>query len=120
MTAYKQPHPFKAGVMMRCPRCGQGTLFAGMLSLVDECSECALPLKQADNGDGPAFFVITFIGGLITVLAAIVELQFAPPSWVHVVLWVPMVLVSSLFFLRLFKAILVAYQFKHKITGFEE
>ena len=105
--------PFKAGLTCSCPRCGQGKLFRGYLSLAPQCSVCGLDYSFADSGDGPAVFVILF-GGLAAVLAVlIVELLWQPSYWVHAAVGVPVVLVATLLPLRLLKSLLVALQFHH-------
>ena len=46
--------PFSAGMRGRCPRCGEGDLYAGFLKVHSQCESCGLDLKFADSGDGPA------------------------------------------------------------------
>ena len=52
--------PFSTGIRGRCPRCGQGHLFKGFLTLRPNCEVCGLDYSFADPADGPAFFVICF------------------------------------------------------------
>src|SRR5690606_11427185 len=52
--------PSSTGLRGRCPRCGQGHLFKGFLSLRPNCEVCGLDYSFADSGDGPAFFVMCF------------------------------------------------------------
>jgi len=108
--------PLHAGLGCRCPRCGQGALFAGALSLAlrARCECCGLSFKFADTGDGPAVFTIMVLGVLVLGLALIVEFKLAPPVWVHVLLWAPITLLLAFGILRPMKATLIALQFKHK------
>jgi uncharacterized protein (DUF983 family) len=96
----------------RCPRCGNGSVFAGVLRSVDACAQCGLNLKQQDAGDGPAFFAITIVGFIVTLLAALVELQFSPPYWVHIALWLPLILLLSILVLRVVKAYLIHLEYR--------
>jgi hypothetical protein len=48
-------------------------------------------------------------------LAAIVEIKFAPPVWLHLLLWTPLILVGAILMLRPLKAALIALQFKHNL-----
>ena len=106
--------PIVRGLRGRCPRCGEGKLFTGFLNLRGACDRCGLDYGFADAGDGPAVFVI-LIGGFIVVFAAmIVEVMYAPPYWVHAVLWVPLILLVTLAPLRPLKGLLIALQFHHK------
>jgi uncharacterized protein (DUF983 family) len=106
--------PYLAGIRGRCPSCGQGKLFSGFLDLAKRCSVCGFDYRSADPGDGPAVFVILIAGFLVVGLAVVVEFVFRPPYWVHAVLWIPLVLASTLGLLRPLKGILVALQFHHK------
>lgn len=110
------PHvsPLKAGVLARCPRCGQGPLFQNGLELRAECSSCELDFKFIDTGDGPAVFAILILGFLVLGMALFVEFKFEPAVWVHVVLWGVLTPLLALFLLRFLKAILIALQFVNK------
>lgn len=96
----------------RCPACGKGKLFKDMLTVVDMCAHCGLPLGAHDAGDGPIFFAITIIGFAVVGGATYVELVYTPPMWVHAVLWVPLTLLGSVAILRSFKALLITLQYR--------
>jgi uncharacterized protein (DUF983 family) len=108
--------PLRAGLSCRCPRCAEGALFEGALTLAvrDRCERCGLSFKFVDTGDGPAVFAILVLGVLVLGLALIVEFKFGPPLWMHVLLWAPITLLLAFGFLRPMKATLIALQFKHK------
>src|SRR5271163_2102284 len=99
----------------RCPRCGKGSLFAGLLRVRPKCVICGLDLSTQDAGDGPAVFVILFLGLIVVALAALVEIQFSPPIWVHLVLWTPLIFGGAVGMLRFFKAGLIALQYRHHL-----
>jgi uncharacterized protein (DUF983 family) len=99
----------------RCPRCGDGHLFTGLLTVRPSCPTCGLDLSAQDAGDGPAVFVILFLGLIVVGLAAIVEIKFAPPVWLHLVLWTPLILGGAILMLRPLKAGLIALQYKHNL-----
>ena len=101
----------------RCPRCGEGPLFSGLLTVRQSCPVCGLDLSAQDAGDGPAVFVILLLGFVVVGLAAIVEIRLQPPLWVHVVLWTPLILVGAIAMLRPLKAGLIALQFRHHQLG---
>ena len=107
--------PLRIGLRQRCPACGVGKLFEGLLTVRASCAECGLDLRAQDSGDGPAFFVITLLGALITGLAAWVELAFSPPLWVHIALWLPLVTLGTVYLLRISKALLIAWQYRHRL-----
>src|SRR5215471_16419490 len=99
----------------RCPRCGRGKLFAGLLRVRQACEVCGLDLSAQDAGDGPAVFVIFFLGLIVVGLAAFVEIRYSPPIWVHLMLWTPMILVGAIVMLRPLKAGLIALQYHHHL-----
>jgi uncharacterized protein (DUF983 family) len=102
----------------RCPRCGQGKLYAGLLTIVDQCSECKLDLTQHEQGDGPAFFGILIVGAATAIGAAVVEIKYQPSFWLHAAIWVPFVLLGSVLSLRLLKALLIAVQYQLRKDDF--
>jgi uncharacterized protein (DUF983 family) len=104
-----------AAFACRCPRCGEGRLFTGLLTVRAACPACGLDLSAEDAGDGPQVFVILFLGLIVVGLAAFVELKFAPPTWVHMVLWTPLILGGAILMLRPLKAGLIALQYKHHL-----
>jgi uncharacterized protein (DUF983 family) len=106
-----------AAFACRCPRCGKGRLFAGVLAVYPACPVCGLDLSSEDAGDGPAVFVIFFLGLVVVGLAAIVEISFSPPLWVHLVLWTPLILGGAVALLRPLKAGLIALQYRHHLLG---
>ena len=107
--------PFKAGLTCRCPRCGEGKLFDGFLDVAARCRICDLDLSGQFSGDGPAVFVILILGFVVVGLALVTEMTFSPPLWLHMVLWLPLVLAGSVGLLRPFKATLIAIAYKHGV-----
>jgi uncharacterized protein (DUF983 family) len=106
--------PIRTGLTCRCPRCGKGRLFQGFLDLRPRCEACGLDFAFADSGDGPAVFVILIAGFVVVGCALATELKYAPPIWVHVVLWGPLILATTLLPLRPMKGLMVALQYHHK------
>jgi uncharacterized protein (DUF983 family) len=106
--------PYLAGLMCHCPRCGQGKLFSGFLTLAPKCARCGLDYSFADAGDGPAVFVVLLAGLVVATAAVLVEFTWRPPYWLHAILWIPAILVISLGLLRPLKGLLIAIQYHHK------
>ena len=102
------------GLACRCPRCGQGKLYAGFLTLAPACDRCGLDYAFIDTGDGPAIFIIMLAGGIVVAAALIVEVKYQPPYWLHAALWLPLILATTLLPLRAMKSLLIALQFHHK------
>jgi uncharacterized protein (DUF983 family) len=105
----------RAAFACRCPRCGEGRLFTGLLTVRPACPACGLDFAAQDAGDGPAVFAILFLGLIVVGLAGWVEVKFAPPIWVHLVLWTPLIFVGAIAMLRPMKAGFIALQYRHDL-----
>jgi uncharacterized protein (DUF983 family) len=104
------------GLACKCPRCGNGALYAGFLSLRPDCEQCGLDYGFIDAGDGPAIFIIMIAGFIVVGSALVVEIKYQPPFWVHAALWGPLILVTTLLPLRAMKSLLIALQYHHKAS----
>lgn len=102
------------GLSCKCPRCGRGKLFSGFLGLRPRCDVCGLDYAFIDTGDGPAIFIIMLAGAIVVGCALVVEVKYQPPFWLHAVLWLPLILATTLLPLRSMKSLLIALQFHHK------
>jgi uncharacterized protein (DUF983 family) len=108
------PSIIEAALRCRCPRCGRGKLFVGMLNVRERCSVCGLDLRAHDAGDGPAVAVILVLGAFVVGMAFWVEFHFSPPLLVHAVLWPVVTFPAAILMMRPMKAALVALQFRHR------
>ncbi|HEY4774999.1 MAG TPA: DUF983 domain-containing protein [Xanthobacteraceae bacterium] len=102
------------GLACRCPRCGEGRLFSGFLTLRPHCEACGLDFGFADAGDGPAVFIVLIAGFIVAGAALLVEVNYQPPLWVHALLWGPLVLLLTIGPLRPMKGLLIALQYHHQ------
>ncbi|MFZ5732550.1 MAG: DUF983 domain-containing protein [Pseudomonadota bacterium] len=102
------------GLVCKCPRCGEGKLYQGFLTLRPGCDACGLDYGFIDAGDGPAVFIIMIAGFIVVGSALVVEMKYQPPFWLHAVLWTPLILATTLLPLRSMKSLLIALQFHHK------
>lgn len=109
-----QPGLSQAALFGLCPQCGGKTLFDGAARFAPRCRACGLDYAQFNVGDGPAAFLTMVIGALVVVLAMWVEFSFDPPWWVHAVLWIPFVVLSTLWGLRISKAALLITEYRRK------
>ena len=111
---YPRRSPIRVGLACKCPRCGEGSLYAGFLAVAEDCAVCGLDLDKADSGDGPAVFVIFILGALVVPLALLLDARFEPPLWLHMVLWPVVILGGALALLRPMKGVLIALQYQNK------
>lgn len=113
--------PLATALSCHCPKCGKGSLYKGGLSLdlKEQCEICGLNFSKNDSADGPAVFLIFLLGFLLVPLALIFEVAFAPPLWVHVVIWSICALVITLGLLKPLKAFVIALQYKYRPGDWE-
>jgi uncharacterized protein (DUF983 family) len=98
----------------RCPRCGRGPLFKGLLDIAPACTACGLDLSGQDAGDGPAVAAIFILGAVTVILAFLVEFRLEPPFWVHLVIWPLVLLPGAVGTMRVAKAALIWAQWRHR------
>src|ERR1700733_6462288 len=94
------PGTIRAGLSCACPRCGEGKLFQGFLTLKSRCESCGL-----DYG---------FARAIVVGCALITEIVYQPPYWVHAALWLPLIFILTLGPLRPMKGLMIALQYHHK------
>jgi uncharacterized protein (DUF983 family) len=109
-----EPSLARAALSCRCPRCGKGPIYRGVLALRDACPACGLDLREVDTGDGGAFAGIMVVSIVVVVLAFWVDFRFSPPIWVHAIVWPIVTVVLSILVMRMAKAGLVAAQYRYR------
>ncbi len=108
---------WRVALLGRCPRCGRGRLFSGLLDVRPKCEICDLDLRGDDSGDGAAVFAIFIVGTIVVVGAFIVEFRLSPPLWVHAVLWPLVTVPLTVAVIRPVKATLLAMQYRYRTIG---
>jgi uncharacterized protein (DUF983 family) len=102
------------GLRGRCPRCSEGRMLTGLLTVAPKCEVCGLDFSFADTGDGPAIFVMMIAGFLIMGFAWYVEVVYEPPYWVHAAIFLPLSAIVCIGLLRPVKGLLIALQYFNK------
>jgi uncharacterized protein (DUF983 family) len=106
------------GARLRCPSCGEGPLYRSYLKVADTCSSCGEALHHQRADDAPAYFTITIVGHIVVGGVLILERAYAPDTWVHMVLWLPLTLLLSMALLPVIKGALVGLQWAFRMHGF--
>jgi uncharacterized protein (DUF983 family) len=106
----------EAALRCRCPRCGQGRLYCNILEVRARCEHCDLDLAGSDSGDGATALVILVLGAIIVALAFWTEFRFAPPLWLHAIIWPLVTIPLAVVLIRPTKAALIAIQYRHRAT----
>jgi uncharacterized protein (DUF983 family) len=99
-------NPALTGILGRCPRCQQGSLFSGLIALAPKCEVCGYSF--ADPADGPAFFSMTIVAFPALAFALWLQFTYEPPIWVHLLVTLPLTVGACLFLLRPLKGWLAA------------
>lgn len=111
MSSYPALDPVPTGLRGRCPRCGAGHLYRGVLTVRESCEACELSFDFEDSGDGPTVFIIMILGFVVLGSALWVEFTFVPPPWVHFLLWPVVIVALGLPAIRAVKGALIALQY---------
>ena len=89
-------HPVRAALRGLCPRCGQGRLFDGFLKVRPECEVCGLDFSTIQT-------------------ALVVEINFHPPMWLHLIVWLPMTAGLSLALMRPGRGLMIGLQYRNQV-----
>jgi uncharacterized protein (DUF983 family) len=109
----------KNGMRQRCPCCGTGPLYRAYLKVVDVCTVCGTELHHQRADDAPPYVTMFITGHIIVAALLFVERQFAPPEWLHLVIWLPVTALLSLWLLPRVKGALIAIQWAARMHGFD-
>ncbi len=113
----------KMALFCKCPKCHEGKIFhSGFFTfeLKEKCETCGFDLSRSDSADGPAVFLIFFLGFLLVPLALIVEVKFGWPVWLHVLIWGTLGLILTLGSLKPIKAFVIALQYKYRKSDWDD
>ena len=106
------------GLRETCPACGRGELYRAYLKTADACPACGEELHHHRADDAPPYFTIVIVGHIVVGGVLMLEQAYAPPTWVHYVLWLPMIVILSLVFLPRVKGALIGLQWALRMHGF--
>lgn len=106
------------GWRQKCPACGKGALYRKYLKVVDTCPACGEELFHQRADDAPPYFTMVIVAHVVVGGVLVLEKAYAPPSWVHLVLWLPLTVILSLVLLPRVKGALVGLQWALRMHGF--
>ena len=123
MTELKaRPPVFRSifrGLLKRCPNCGQGRIFKSYIKPADFCQECSEKLGHIRSDDFAPWLMILVMGHIVVSLVLYVELNFAPPLWVHASVWTPTIIFLTLCLLPHAKGACVGLMWALRLRGDE-
>lgn len=106
------------GWNMKCPACGKGALFRKYLKVNDACPTCGEELHHQRADDAPPYFTMVVVGHVVIAGVLALEKAISPPSWLHLIIWLPLTIILSLVLLPLVKGTLVGLQWALRMHGF--
>jgi uncharacterized protein (DUF983 family) len=106
------------GLRGKCPACGEGELSARYLKIADHCPKCGEELFHQRADDAPPYVTIFIVGHIVVPLLMLVERNWSPEPWVHLVLWGPLTLLLTLVILPRIKGAFVGLQWALRMHGF--
>ena len=101
----------QAALTCRCPRCGKGKLFCGLIRLRPRCAACGLDFSRMDVGDGFVVPILIVLGFMVIGAAIWFDFSYRPPLWEHAVIWPPVTLALAVLMTRYLKSFLAVQQF---------
>ena len=94
-------------------------MFGAFLKVRDRCDVCGEELFHQRADDFPPYLVIIIVGHLVVTMILVTEIEFAPPLWLQMSMWVPVTIGLSLALLQPVKGAVVALQWSLRMHGFE-
>ena len=95
-----------------CHYCGS------MLPAPQLCPVCGEEMFHQRADDAPPYFTMVIVCHVIVGGVLVLEQAYAPPTWVHLVLWLPLTVLMSLWLLPRVKGSLVGLQWALRMHGF--
>jgi uncharacterized protein (DUF983 family) len=108
----------KRGWRQTCPSCNKGRLYKSYLKVNDACPACAAELHHQRADDAPPYFTMLITGHVVVGGILAMEQAFAPPTWVQLAIWLPLLCLLSLWLLPRIKGALIGYQWANRMHGF--
>lgn len=110
----------KKGLFCRCPKCGVGKAYDGLLNLKDQCDVCDLKIGRNDIGDGAIVFLVFVLGFVLVPLAIWVDFKYEPSVLTHVFLWGVLGISATVALLRPTKTYILALIYCHRPDMWDE
>ena len=65
--------------------------------------------------DRPATFIMQIAGFVVVFSALVVEINFHPPMWLHLIVWLPMTAGLSLALMRPGRGLMIGLQYRNQV-----
>ena len=94
-------------------------MFSSYLKVNDHCPHCREALHHQRADDAPPYFALLIVGHIVIGAALAVEVAYAPPLWLGMVLWPVLAVALCLALLPRIKGALVGLQWALRMHGFD-
>lgn len=108
------------GLRGRCPRCGEGELFAGFLRSAASCRSCGQSFENHEAHDFPAYIVILVLGHILVPTMISVNVAFQIPVGWQAILWPVITVILALAMIQPVKGAVITYQWARRMHGFAD
>jgi uncharacterized protein (DUF983 family) len=112
------PESMLCGFRQKCPACGEGQLYYKYLKVNDACPVCGEELHHQRADDAPPYFTMLIVGHVVVGGILVLEQNLAPPTWVQLSIWLPTLVLMSLWLLPRIKGALIGLQWAFRMHGF--
>jgi uncharacterized protein (DUF983 family) len=85
----------RRGLSRRCPSCGQGSLFDGLLTVRPNCDFCIADNAAYPSDDMPPYVTMVIVGHIVLPLLLWVDHVFTPPIGAQFAIWLPITALLS-------------------------
>lgn len=118
MTDRDDWQSIRRGWKQTCPNCGTGHMFGAYLKVVDACATCGQELHHHRADDAPPYFTMFIVGHVVIGGLLAVEKKFHPEPWIQMAIWLPVLVLMSLWLLPRIKGAFIGHQWALKMHGF--
>lgn len=108
------------GIRCRCPRCGEGRLFARWLKPVPQCKYCGLDISGQRADDFPAYVSMFITGHVLAPIIILMALDYAMSSWAILAVIIPVSIIMMVLLLQPSKGGVIALQWWNGMHGFKQ
>lgn len=108
----------RRGFRRKCPACGSGNIYREFLKVADRCPDCGEELHHHRADDAPPYFTMVITGHVVIAGVMLMERAYAPNYWVQMAIWIPLLVILSLWLLPRIKGALVGLQWALRMHGF--
>lgn len=107
------------GWRRRCPKCGNGPLMNGYLTVRPSCPVCGEDMTAQRADDGPAYLTILIVGHILGPLLGIVYVAYSPDPLIVATVFSIAAVAMCLYLLPRLKGGIIGLQWAKRMGGFD-